>query len=385
MKITFYSNFLNHHQTPFCAELYSLLGDDFTFVSTEKIPVEFLQGGYEDCTDYEYNLNAYIDDKNSQKAKQLGVESDVVIIGAAPLTYIEDRLKQNKLTFRIAERFLKKGGQYLFHPRVLKSLLLNHTQFRRKNMYMLCASAYTANDLDKVFAYPQKKYKWGYFTQVRPLNIEQVISKKPTKRIEILWTARFIDWKHPELAIELAYELKNRGYDFHLNMIGTGEKVEFVRQLIKQLEVEEYVSLLGSMPNEEVLDYMTRSNVFIFTSDRNEGWGAVLNEAMGCCCAVVASHLIGSVPYLIEHKKNGLIFKTGDLQSLLVQTESLLKDRALIDQLSANAYQTIVNEWGPKQAAINFMLLAKSKLDGQVISIEKGPCSLARRTLVEHC
>jgi glycosyltransferase involved in cell wall biosynthesis len=45
--------------------------------------------------------------------------------------------------------------------------------------------------------------------------------------------------------------------------------------------------------------------VFIFTSDRNEGWGAVLNEAMGSGCAVVAADLIGSVPYLIEHKKMG--------------------------------------------------------------------------------
>ena len=36
MKITFYSNYLNHHQLPFCIELNRLYGEDFKFVATEK-------------------------------------------------------------------------------------------------------------------------------------------------------------------------------------------------------------------------------------------------------------------------------------------------------------------------------------------------------------
>ena len=48
MKITFYSNFLNHHQLPFCQEMVRKLGEDFKFVATEKIPLERLQLGYED-------------------------------------------------------------------------------------------------------------------------------------------------------------------------------------------------------------------------------------------------------------------------------------------------------------------------------------------------
>lgn len=34
MKVVFISNFLTHHQVPFCLEMQKRLGDDFKFIST---------------------------------------------------------------------------------------------------------------------------------------------------------------------------------------------------------------------------------------------------------------------------------------------------------------------------------------------------------------
>jgi len=216
MKITFFSNFLNHHQTPFCDEMYRLMGHNFTFVSTEHIPIAFLNNGYPDCSKLPYNLNAYENTLQYEKATQLGLDSEIVIIGSAPEIFVKKRIQLNKYTFRYSERPLKQAWR-LFDPRVLVSLFRHHTLYRRKNLYMLCASAYTAKDFNIVMAYPGKKYKWGYFTKVEEINIEQLIAQKPKTRVEIIWIGRFIDWKHPELAIYLANELKNKQYDFHLN------------------------------------------------------------------------------------------------------------------------------------------------------------------------
>ena len=125
---------------------------------------------------------------------------------------------------------------------------------------------------------------------------------------------------------------------------------------------------------------MQKSNIFIFTSDRNEGWGVVLNEAMSCGCAVIAGNEIGSVPYLLEHRKNGLMFKSNHLDSLLEQTENLINDTALRNQLTKNAYLTMVNDWNPTNAATRLILLAQSILEGKQLFFEKGPCSLAEKT-----
>jgi glycosyltransferase involved in cell wall biosynthesis len=380
MKITFYSNFLNHHQTPFCDEMVKHFGVEFTFVSSETVPEERIRIGYQDCTHYVYNLTAYANEANYRKALQLGIDSDIVIIGSAPDIFIEERLRQNKHTFRYSERYLKRGHWQLLNPRVLCYLYRHDTKYRSKNLYMLCASGYTANDLSWVFGYPKKKYKWGYFTEVKELDIEQTIAHKPAERIELLWVGRFLDWKHPELAVQLAFELKKRGYNFYLYMIGTGEMAGYIQNLIITMNVADCVSIAGGIPNSEVRNYMQNAHIFLFTSDRNEGWGAVLNEAMSSGCAVIASHTIGSVPFLIKHKQNGLVFESENLTSLLQQTEKLILNKVLREKLSKDGYYTIKNEWSPKNAVANFMRLVKSILNGQKITIESGPCSLAENT-----
>lgn len=377
MKVTLYSNYLNHLQTAFCDEMYKTLGTDFKFVSTERLPVDRLGSGYQDCSHYPYNINSFESDADYNKALQLGITSDIVILGDAPEVFIDERISQNKPTFKYSERLLKHGYWQLFDPREIYSLWRYHTRLRKKNVYMLCASAFTSNDLSLISAYPDKKFKWGYFTEVKESNVEQILDEKPKELIEIIWTARFLKWKHPELAVELAFELRKRGYNFHLNMIGTGEMQGYIESLIRKLDVSGYVSLSGSMPNSEVRSKMQKSNIFIFTSDRNEGWGVVLNEAMNNGCAVVASDKIGAVTYLIEHGENGMIFKSGSLSGLLEHTENLINDSVLRNKLSKNAYYTLFNKWNPKIASSNFILLSKSILENKIFSIDDGPCSKA--------
>ena len=36
MKFVFASNYLNHHQRPFCDEMYRVLGENFSFISNEE-------------------------------------------------------------------------------------------------------------------------------------------------------------------------------------------------------------------------------------------------------------------------------------------------------------------------------------------------------------
>ncbi len=382
MKVTFFSNFLNHHQTPFCNEMRTLLGDNFTFVSTTKTPESFLEGGYPDCEEISYNLRSYLNDENFKMALRLGFDSDVVITGSAPDIFIKERLKKDKLTFRYSERIFKKGHVSLFSPRAIFSLTKKHTIHRNKNLYMLCASAYTSNDLSLVFAYPKKMFKWGYFTEVPQLDIYNVIKNKPKEKIALLWVGRFIDWKHPEMAVVMMQNLIESGYDVHLTMIGSGTMLEYIRGLIDTLSLNEHITLAGNMPNREVRNKMLQSNVVLLTSNRNEGWGAVLNEAMSCGCVAIGSHLMGSVPFLVENEKNGLIFESRNIQSLTEQTERVLKNINLKEEIGRNAYHTMTNTWSPQNAAEKFILQAESILKtGTPARIAEGPCSFADRTI----
>lgn len=223
MRVTFFGNFLNHHQIPFCNEMAKHLDDRFTFIATSKITDERLQLGYKDYSDtFGYSINAYESEKQNQKALALARESDVVIFGSAPERFLTPRLATDRLTFRYSERLFKRGTYRLMDPRVLAMSLEKHTRHRKKNLHLLCASAYAARDASLLFAYPDKMWKWGYFPQVYEYSLDERFKHSPEDTVKILWTGRFIDWKHPEYAIRLAKVLKIKNYDFSLIMIGDG-------------------------------------------------------------------------------------------------------------------------------------------------------------------
>ena len=177
----------------------------------------------------------------------------------------------------------------------------------------------------------------------------------------------------------MAKRLKNDGYDFELNIIGTGTLENQIKESIISDGLDDCVHMLGSMPPEQVRVHMEQSEIFIFTSDRNEGWGAVLNESMNSACAVVASHAIGSVPYLICDKSNGLIYKDGDIEDIYNKTKWLLENSEERKKISKDAYYTILNEWNADSAAKKILILAETILkDNKSPNVfDKGVCSKA--------
>ena len=97
-----------------------------------------------------------------------------------------------------------------------------------------------------------------------------------------------IDWKHPELVVKIAAYLKE--LPFHITMIGGGELEEKVHRLAEELGVTDKITFAGFRSPEEVRAAMEESEIYLVTSDRKEGWGAVVNEAMNSGCAGVADY-----------------------------------------------------------------------------------------------
>lgn len=375
ITVTFFSNFLLHHQTPFCEAMVELLGENYKYVATERIPEDRLEMGYRDLShETSYAVNSYENEEEYQKALDLGKNSDVVIIGSAPDEFIVDRLKENKLTFRYSERFFKRGKWRIFDPRVFLAHFKGNFRYRKKNLHMLCASAYTAPDCRFISSYPNKTYKWGYFPPVKNYdNVDALLQSK--KKNSILWCARLIKLKHPEAPLKVAKKLKEAGYDFTLDMIGIGPLENKVRKLIQKYGLQKEVTLYGAMSPEEVRTHMEENEIFLFTSDKNEGWGAVLNESMNSACAVVASSAIGSAPYLIETGKNGFIYKNGSDKDLYEKVKSLIDDSEKRARMGKEAYLTLERTWNAKSASKRLLELIESIQKGEEPKEKDGPCS----------
>lgn len=372
--IVFVSNFLNHHQTGICGELFTLSGGEFTFIATEPIPKERTDMGYKDMNkEYPFVLRAYESKTEYKKSLLLCAKADIAIIGSASDDYIKVR-DNKKITFKYSERPYKNTG-------LIKSFLSearHHYRFLNKNIYLLCASAYTAYDHAKFGMYKGRTYKWGYFPETAFMPYDKLkLIKNKNKKIKILWASRFIKLKHPEDVINLAIRLKKQNISFELEMLGIGELRGEYEKIVNDAGLNDVIIFTGPFSPEEVLKHMRFADIFLFTSDKNEGWGAVLNESMSASCAVVANKEIGSVSYLIKNGENGLMYNRKNKDSLYDCVHRLIHDESFRDKLGKNAYDTINEVWNAKIAAKRLLSLASALGNGKDTPFADGPCSRA--------
>lgn len=383
MTLTFYSNFLNHHQVLIADELYKLLGEDFRFIATLPRDEKELKGGA-DYSSRHYCILAGESTEAQDEAMRLARESDTCVFGACSQEYAIERARQKNcgLSFEVGERWLKRGWVNIISPR-LREWWWNYQRFyRNKPFYKLCSSAFAAEDDRKMFAYKDRHFKWGYFTRVdedfvveAPRNLGVSTSEITT---HIMWCSRFLRLKHPELPIRMAANLKSKGYRFVLDMYGSGEEEASTKKLVHELGVEDVVHFHGALPNSEILKAMRQHDFFLFTSDRYEGWGAVANEAMANGCALVASDAIGSTPYLVQDGVNGFSFASESVEALTERVEWLLCHPEQMRLMQREACRTMQEVWSPVKAASALLQLIDDLQYGRESSIMEGPCSKAQ-------
>lgn len=360
MKVVFLSNYLTHHQVPFCEAMSSLVGENnFRFVSTIPMEQERLNMGWQLGNDASYEIKAYLGEQEQGEAYDRIATADIVIAGAVSDAWWKHAVKAKGVTFIYSERLFKKGYRQILRPGFLRHRLRHMRYAAGRKVYALCASAYLAGDFALLGEYKGRCYQWGYFPYLPEIeNPESVLLQKEPN--SLLWVGRMIDWKHPEYAIEVAKKLQQDGIPFTLHMVGDGPlRVELEKKVVA-MGLQGLVIFDGNVPYKKVAQKMQEARILLATSDYNEGWGAVINEGMNAGCAVVASRAMGSVPFLIQNGENGFSFKNGDVAALYKNVKKLLKDPAIAQRVGRAAHETIATQWNAKVAAERVLRLAGS-------------------------
>lgn len=377
MKITMISNYINHHQIPFSNALYEKEGIEYNFIQTEPMEEERVKMGW--------GLNPkslpYVKLLYEEEAacKQLIDECDMLLVGWMEREdLIKARLEADKLTIRMSERLYREGQYKAISPRGLIRKYNDHTKYRNGNVYLLCFGAYVASDFHIVRAYPDKMYRFGYFPETRIYEGDSLFAKKPSlDAVHIVWAGRFMPLKHPEFVLRLAKDLKEAGHAFHIHFVGGGELEEELLRQREEWNLTEEITMYGFQSPEKVREIMELSHIHLFTSNHLEGWGAVVNEAMNSGCVEVANSEVGAAPFLIRHKKNGLIYKEGSYEDFKSCVFSLFENKELITEYGKAAYETIVSEWNAENAAAQLLRFYENWKNGIIDPPKSGPFSVA--------
>ena len=379
IRVTFISNFISHHQRPFCDAMYAREDVDFTFVAQKPLSQTRKDMGWVEAAALPYEIRAYESEAAHARAREAVRRSDVAIFGydRADEFFTVFMKETDGIALRCSERLYKHGRWRALSPR---GILLRHQtygKYPKKRQYLLCSSAYAAGDYGLLGSYRGRAYRWGYFPPFTELDVDDVLKQKTP--CTFLWAGRMLALKHPEVAVTLAAELRERGVDFDMNLLGDGPMLEPIRQMISEQGLSDCVHLPGGQSPEATRDYMMRSEFFLATSDTGEGWGAVVNEAMNSGCVLIASNAMGAVPFLVKDGYNGIVYPCGSFGGVADRVVSLTKDGDARIAMAKNAYATIANEWNARVAADRLTELLTALRRGETVTFESGPCSEAPR------
>lgn len=377
MKIVIISNALTPHQLPLCDALAERI-DEFKFIEAENIDKNALPLGWRETRKRDYVVPYDYLMTHRAEVEKLILSADAVIMGGDRTEFVKNRLDKGLLTFEYSERIYRRFKDYLKIP-------YHYFKFRKRykcysNLHLLCASAFTYSDFRKIGCFANRAYKWGYFINVPDLDIEPTRLQKLQKhKIRILWVARLLELKHPEAAINVAKRLRMQSVDFEMAIYGEGPLYDRILTSIRSEALNDYVTINKPVPNTELMQVMKDYDIFLFTSDKKEGWGVVANEAMANACALIGSSAIGSVPYLVKNNYNGKVYRDGNMAQLEACVFDLINDPEKRIDISINAYKTMHDVWSPQNAAANFIKLVNDLNSKRECAIVQGPGSKAEQ------
>ena len=98
---------------------------------------------------------------------------------------------------------------------------------------------------------------------------------------------------------------------------------------------------------------------------------------MNSGCVEVANVEVGAAPFLIQHGKNGLIYKEGSYEDMEEQVKYLLEHPKEASQMGLAAYETIATQWNAKEAADRLLKFYRDWKLGDVKLPKEGPFSVA--------
>ncbi|MDE6142352.1 MAG: glycosyltransferase family 4 protein, partial [Bacilli bacterium] len=139
-----------------------------------------------------------------------------------------------------------------------------------------------------------------------------------------------LKYKGQEYVFHAISELKKRGKKIDYYLAGGGDNSR-LKKFVEDLNIEEEVHFLGSLPHEEVFDLVDKIDIYIQPS-LQEGLPRALVEAMSRACPAVGSNA-GGIPELLEEK---VIFKKKNVKQIVNILENI--DKETLVELSKHSF-----------------------------------------------
>ncbi|MDE3046078.1 MAG: glycosyltransferase family 4 protein [Verrucomicrobiota bacterium] len=178
------------------------------------------------------------------------------------------------------------------------------------------------------------------------------LCRKPMKGVfDIVYFGRMTRGKGVDLLIRAFHHLIKEFPSAKLSLIGSGERVPLLRDLVQELQLSDHVQFTDWLQNEALFSRLIASDLFCLPSF-SEGLPSSILEAMSIGLPVVATD-VGGVSEIIEHDVSGILIPPRDEEALTKVLLELadaplrrlqLREEALLRWKKVGTQEVIINQ-----------------------------------------
>jgi len=183
----------------------------------------------------------------------------------------------------------------------------------------------------------------------KPVKLDLEISKTLPKGIRIMFAGNLGESQSFETLLSSAQILKKRNKKINWIILGNGRMKDFIKQKIKEFDLEENFILLGSFPSRDMPKFFSCADALLVSLKKNPIFSLTIpnkiQSYMACGKPIIAS-IDGEGGDVIKESKSGLVSAAEDSVGLANNLELFLKlSKEDVNKMSNNSLKFFKNEF----------------------------------------
>jgi glycosyltransferase involved in cell wall biosynthesis len=214
------------------------------------------------------------------------------------------------------------------------------TRLMKRSHALIAVSKYTVGELTELYGIEEEKihviYNGVDINKFKPrpnrAKLRREFGLEEEKRI-VLFVGRLYHRKGLETLLHSIPPVLKEFSDVKFAISGTGfkKKEQSLRNLAKQLDIEDTVKFLGYVPDEKLPDIYSASDIFVLPAIYENFPFAIL-EAQATRLPVISTK-VGGIPEFLVDNENGFLIDPGDPAQLTKRVLTLLQDSKLAEKM----------------------------------------------------
>ncbi len=154
----------------------------------------------------------------------------------------------------------------------------------------------------------------------------------PVEGFQFLAVGRLVEQKGLEYLLKAASILAKQKSKFTIKIVGGGHQENYLKALVGDLEISEYVDFLGRVSDEELDRLYLDSSAYVLPSTW-EGLPLTLLDAWGSGLPVVTTD-VGGIMEVAKHDENAIVVSAKDPKTLAEAMDRVMDDSKLADTIA---------------------------------------------------